>query len=1357
MSCRNSGGRLSVDQRVVAGNDAAWTSTTQAAAPRAQTERHEVWRDVYGTRCSVTSATAAEEFKMRSSMKKKAHGARSSTACGGGLQKATEATLCCGAKTDFNLSHRELLGRCWETTDVERLTDFLAGNVPKSVHETLSRSSFALLPKQRGGMSSTTVSSPDVHTVQLLKSPDGRTSRSARSSTSSCSRWGIQKRSHWVSLIQIPPPGSTQNTIFSVPKKAGGGAREKKVTSPGCLWCGGGTVSGKLRGSCGRLSRLLCLTRQKIKNVDFVIPSPDTDVAECGYAGAKNTFAYRLIKLPSVEKNTAFLQKHGLSPCFGTCLHRWDRVDFFSPNIHSLALAASLTQPKSVTGPLAHVLSCYSPSIRGNASPDPGGASVSANKRAEPVVLVEGFSCVTSQTSTESVEFTEHPSRFPEKSLHCHCLAFFTNYLQELQAGAESLQSTALTSGVSSRDVENMLEGTSGHTGGPPLQASSVLLGSFFHKSIDCNASTSTLAANAPATPFCLLQTESDVQKIASGATESASFSENKLHSPFLRDDAGSGVATARSVFESCQPTAPKTVLSSVIVSSFELFIDLVNWKKRRYPLSVIPYSKTTSSTRNKYGEGTVTRVMYGGVLVVECNNHMAVQSLEMALKKEQWLGKKKNLAVSRETNWLSRGDGSTGRCRNAEGTVSSADCIRISSSNDPRFGEGVQSDDPKQLGSYRVVYYVGGEREHSWDSDSNVQGQPPTFGTVSAHTGHCPLTPWLELEKVVELASSWARRLLSNPKLVEPIAVYVQRFVGIIPFLYSPYDRRKDPDTRAVVTPCGTSREILSSSSASIRVADDENPASLTMAVYTPSAPSVRNTCRPMARSVVDDAHLSASTPTERTPITPVASHRPRSIARKQPLTESLYGIQGAEAGIDVMPIVREESNSTYTSGLPYEKDDGEAIWEICMLETTALEAELKMAVKAAQEAEEEYSKIMGIIHSLRQAFLPNSQLEQLESICTYLATLIYETEEIPEQNACIDGPDWFPCLAAVLTNPHHSLRGINILSPLDYGSSPQLGMLAGLFYHEYAMTSITRLILQCDFFFAEGDPENCPGHLEVSHRDIALWKIICRLSSKGVNLTKLYFLCLSMLHADAYRRGPPFFLTRQQLRGVLFTLLGSIVENNQQPQFTLQLTDTGDHFCKRRLSKTRRFLCAISGILKRRTIKDGGGNNSHDNDTVGDDANWLHQEDNAVQGRKRDSFWTRMPEALLVGEEQEAVKRAWVEAERRPYCMLLRHRESAAPLWSVPYGACPHDTHHEQDDLGQVSADGRPWVYGLESSNTQLAAIYEFIVDAFLHSHFIVEEMQKFIDHYNKRSNSRKESEGGNVAGKKRVTLLM
>ncbi|ESL05889.1 hypothetical protein TRSC58_06446 [Trypanosoma rangeli SC58] len=1352
MSCRKSWGKLSADQRGVAGNNAAWSSTTPAAALRTQ----EVQRDVRGARCSLTSTAAAEEFKMRSSVRKTTCGARSSTACGGALQKATEATECFGAKTDFNLSHRELLGRCWETTDVERLTNVLARNVPKNVHETLSRSSFALPSKQRGGRFSTAAFLPDVHTVELLTSPDGRTSRSARSSTSSSTRWGIQKRSHWVSLIQIPPPGATQKSIFFVPKKSGGGAHEKKVTSPGSLWCGGGTVSGKLRGSCRCLSRLLRVMCQKNNNVDFVIPAPDTDVAECGYAGAKNTFAYRLIKLPSKEKNTAFLRKHGLSPCFGTCLHRWDRVDFFSPNIHLLALAASLTQPKSVTGPLAHVLSCYSPLIGGNASLDAGGASVSADERAKSVVLVEGFSCVPPQTSTESADFAERPSRFPEESLYCHCLAFFTNYLQELQAGAESLQSTTLTSVVSSRDVENMLEGTSGHTDGHPLQASSVHLGSFVQKSIDCNASASTLAANAPATPSCLLHTESDVQKMASGAPESASFSGRRLHSPFLPDDVGNGMANVRSGFESCQPPAPKTVLSSVVVSSFELFIDLVNWKKRRYSRSVIPYGKTTSSIRRKYGEGIVTRVMYGGVLVVECSDHMAAQNLEMALKKEPWLGKKKNLAASRETNEGPRGDDNTDSRRNAERTLPSADCIRVGSNNDLRFSGGVQSDDSKQLGSYRVVYYVGGERESSWASDSNVQRQPSTFGTVSAHTGHYPLTPWLGLEKMVELASSWARRLLSNPKLVEPIAVYVQRFAGIIPFLYSPYDRRKEPDARAVVTPRGTPREVLSSSTASICVADDESPASLIMAVYTPSAPSVRNTCRPMSRSVVDDAHLSASTLTERTPITPLASHRPRSIASKPPLTESLHGLQGADLGRDVMSIVREESNSTHISGFPSEKDDGEAIWEICMLEATALEAELKMAVSAAQEAEEEYSRIMGIVHSMQQAFLPNSQLEQLESICTYLVTLIYEAEEIPEQDACIGGPDWFPCLAAVLTNPHHSLHGINILYRLDYGSSPQLGMLAGLFYHEHAMASITRLILRCGIFFAEDDPANSLDYFEVSHQNIALWKIMGRLSSRGVALPKLYFLCLSMLRADACRRGPPFFLTRQQLRGVLFTLLGSIVENNQQPQFTLQLTDNGDHFCKRRLSKTRRFFGAISGILKCRTTEDEGGN-SHGNDIVGGDADWLQQEDNAVQGRKRDSFWTRMPEVELVGEEQKAVKRAWAEAERRPFCMLLRHRESVPPIWSVPYGACPHDTHHEQDDVGQAFAEERPWVYGLESTNTQLAAIYEFSVDAFLHSHFIVEEMQKFIAHCSKRGSSGKEAKGGNVAAKKRVTLLM
>ncbi|RNF27480.1 uncharacterized protein Tco025E_00282 [Trypanosoma conorhini] len=1315
-----------------------------------------------GSNYPTFSGAAAEEFKLRSAANKAVNGARGPSAQGGGPQAAARRSACFSARSDFNFSHQALLGSCWEMRDVESLSTFLARsvmrNVPKTVHKVVLSSSSGLGSLQREGKSSSAFfTSAAASTISLPTFVGGHTSPSTCAGGSSgSSKRGVQKHSHWISLIQLQPRGPKQWDAFSVPNPGGGGVRRYDRAPFGSTPGEEVAAPCKCMGGCGCLPQLFCSRRKKERRGHFLHSHLRYNV-DYTCAGQKDKSAFMLKTQTSDDKNNAFLKKHGLWQKLGTRLRRWDRVDVFSPNVQSLLLAAAKAQTESATTLLGPLLGGYSPLLGGDASFAAGGAFLHAKETAEPVLLGEG---VPSAPPRNSVESAEPPPRFPENSLYCHCFALPTNYLQELQAAVESVQVTALTPVASTQDMETALGGFAGPTNGAPLQAPSAYHGSDNQGSADCKASTSTVAAHAPAKRFGPALTETDLPQLEVDALEPASAGGQEPQPPPFQADAGNSVTTAPALSLSLQSSLPTTILSSVIVSAFELSIDPTNGRPSDYCRLKVQYSETKAHSRHKFGEGVATSVMYGGVLVVECTSHAAVHELEKALKRQQWRGEKRSLGVWRGRSQMLRGQGNAGGRRSAQRARSSTHSIPVvRGGEDTRCGGCVPSDDPGQLGWYRVVYCMGGERGSSWASDSNVGRQPRAFDTVSEHTGHPALTPWLELKKVVALAASWARRLLSDPKLVEPISVYVQRFSGILLSLDLISDWKDqlqqlitDSEEEKELTPA--TRDTCATRELDFLREEDPRMASpFAMADYTPSVPSVRNTCRPLAPSLVGGARRSASLSSKIESIHQTLFSETRdSVSKTRPI-ESQHKQLRAKMHWGVVAGSAEKSNSNQENEVPSEDDDNEALWEMCMMEATALEAELAEVMDASQEAEDELSALGGNIHTLKRAFLPSTEMHRLEVLCTYLETAIYEPEEVPEQYACIEGPDWFPCLAAVLTNPRNSLRGINILSPVEYAALPQLGMLAGLFFHECAMKSLSKLRLRCDVFeyFDYLHPEL---HKTKSWNPLRQWwEALCGVPSREECARVCELVSLLQCRECRSSRCPPFILTRRQLREVLFTLLGSVVENNQQPHFTLQLTDRGNYRSLRQTWKKHGLFSGLRNIMKCCTVADEI--NARYRFELHRTKDWIRN-NNSLPPQKRDCFWTSMPSFGAMGGNPEAIERALAEAERRPYCLLLRHKHPASSS-SESFSFWREDSACERCDSGRASASDWRWTYGLESVGTQRIVTTEFEFDACYHAHFIAGEMHNFVDRCNTQKSSGMSSKGGEVVAKKLVTLLI
>ncbi|GET87490.1 hypothetical protein, conserved [Leishmania tarentolae] len=79
------------------------------------------------------------------------------------------------------------------------------------------------------------------------------------------------------------------------------------------------------------------------------------------------------------------------------------------------------------------------------------------------------------------------------------------------------------------------------------------------------------------------------------------------------------------------------SVLVAISVSSFSVSMDPFRWQEHRYIRYPIDMDDSKRSSRHTYGEGVVTDVMYGGIMFVEASSVTAVKALQTLLSSMTW------------------------------------------------------------------------------------------------------------------------------------------------------------------------------------------------------------------------------------------------------------------------------------------------------------------------------------------------------------------------------------------------------------------------------------------------------------------------------------------------------------------------------------------------------------------------------------------------------------------------------------------------------------------------------------------------------------------------------------------------
>ncbi|KEG06761.1 hypothetical protein DQ04_12371000 [Trypanosoma grayi] len=1137
----------------------------------------------------------------------------------------------------------------------------------------------------------------------------------------------MQRRSHWVSLVGSAQPTTTAATTRHEGKKE---QQQRR--------CGDGNDREK----------------QLLLDVEF--------------AGAKDVFALRLSEEQSEERSASFLRKRKMYVSQGVQVHRWNRVEFFSPNIHTFALAVAQTQPLSIGSSFTSAFNLSFSCARQEPSQICSARSVNNNNNnvSAPVLLTESFSSNASRSLLQSHSPVDVPPHFPESSLYCHCLALPAHRIQELQGAAESrLLSSPLSLFTSTHDVVNVFERHAGSPDAPPLQQPHIGANASHHATLitpaAANPTTDAQKKNNNATPFSVESAPTATMAVSphqdnlrgqgSGHMGPLSASNHDPASPL-----GQGSTAQRwPQFSMAEAPYSKTVVASIITSCFDVSIDPFQWREANFNRTTISYSSSKPSIRRRFGEGVVTRVMYGGVCIVMCSNAEAVRELEKALHVAKWSTTKTAKAMTEDVKKVLRG-GDSNHNSNSSEPMSPSVCS------------------PSAM--YCVLQCVGGMDIDS-ESESVQQGKTTHSDGLCNCTTRTALTPWVNLRTMTRIARMWALHLVSNPELAEPLAVYVQRFDGILPALHlavavdyqlyqivtdSEDEVDVDGDGDAGITACEPVVSVVGGRRRSF-YSRERSPGSWNASLIRLETASTGTNCMPvpmvlytgraLTQSIEGDWALSTTTQDSyifnysagsdvivadsvaasekqvsqypRTTTTTTTVARPgvaMAKGRANPkLREIISTTKSTKWPGNKVAVRRKQSPGTVPHfarrtvrptgeeprtcdpqqqkkqqeqhQLPPPNED-ETLWERAMLEVRALDTEFQDVLNSCREAEEELQQCVSTLQNLQRAFLPLSLMNSIEPTCAYLQTMLEEPAELPERCGHFNSPDWLPCLAAVLTNPKNSLHSIEISWVLTIPSLPKLGMLAGLLFHEHAMLSLRRLSIRLDNLCGSAQEDSIDSPKLNKQKP----KLGSRLRRKKDLGKERNFPDAHHVMMGGCTNGPPLIVNAFQMKGILLALTDAVVRNVRELHFTLHLKEfprgDAEEEEEEESPMFHRFLRAVGNHKSSRRV-------TQPPDKIKESLN------------KKDSVsWSDLP-AHAAGESGgfdddygDEIEQAWHDAECRPYSILLRHRELQSPYRPTSYWNSSHYDLAEQPS-NSPTVGTAPWVYGLRSHHVETALL--------------------------------------------------
>ncbi|KPA78021.1 hypothetical protein ABB37_06775 [Leptomonas pyrrhocoris] len=390
------------------------------------------------------------------------------------------------------------------------------------------------------------------------------------------------------------------------------------------------------------------------------------------YMGIKDSYAFKLGSGVSNDRSVKFLRKRNLEPATGVTAMRWNRVEFFHPSLHTFVRAVAKTQGTSLElsqleqasinaadgaaftdndANLNELGLCGNGSVNSRApTGERGLASTDNGDVGSPDLLRRSFSQFL-MGHVENCSFTRVGGDGvwgggDRRSRNGSFLSN-TNVISPQMCTDKSTVSTS----VNDKPLERL-----GLWGG----------GVFFmdaHRNRAKEAETRSPAVTPPfpedsVLALALSMPYSRLGQLAGvpAAVRSAALSNARrlsghlLHSltvglgsrktsrDTINSTGGNASAPPRSSggFAAVRPAA-QSVLVALSVSSFTVSIDPFEWQERRYMRYPVDIDGSKRSSRSSYGEGVITDVMYGGLMVVECSSMEAVRELQVLLGSMTW------------------------------------------------------------------------------------------------------------------------------------------------------------------------------------------------------------------------------------------------------------------------------------------------------------------------------------------------------------------------------------------------------------------------------------------------------------------------------------------------------------------------------------------------------------------------------------------------------------------------------------------------------------------------------------------------------------------------------------------------
>ncbi|KPI85560.1 hypothetical protein ABL78_5389 [Leptomonas seymouri] len=661
-------------------------------------------------RDKTDSAQAAKEYQQRMEAKRNAEEVHTK-------RRRLEEFDPVRPADSFNVTHRGLLGRCWDRRAAELIPVSFVHTIAKALLMDKSNSATLATTQAPGWGDELPPGSPIQHPSRLSRRSGlrGGTENGSGTMISPRSRTGfggrrVPRRSHWFSVggvstdglvpITTSSPTAMEPFYLSSPESSPTVARPVAPTIPllfpVAMGMGGGLAisdvpihislsssfpavgesskpspkrpsaasSAEVEASVNNaLSNLTTMTlttsqvmalsweaREKYYNL-MITRNPR-------FMGIKDNFAYKLGSGVSDDRSVKFLRKRNLEPAPGVTAVRWNRVEFFHPSLHTLLRAVAMTQGMSME--LSQIEQATS-----SATESAPTAGHDGNFNALGLYTngsVNGHEPTLEQSLTGGSGVAAAAEGAGANSLDALRRSFSQFVMGQVEncsfaqadgrgcSGARSQNGSFMNGNGNDKPQERqgLLGGDSflldtkrspakDAEGGSPSAAMQFPEDSVLSLALSMPYSRLGLLAGVP--PAVRNAALNNVGKLSGhlmtpppvglGSRKGSRDALNTAGSNALSPSRGSGYTALRASTDS--------VMVALNVSCFSVSINPFEWQERHYTRYPVDIDGSKRSSRNNYGEGVVTDVMYGGLMVVECSSMEAVKELQALLASMAW------------------------------------------------------------------------------------------------------------------------------------------------------------------------------------------------------------------------------------------------------------------------------------------------------------------------------------------------------------------------------------------------------------------------------------------------------------------------------------------------------------------------------------------------------------------------------------------------------------------------------------------------------------------------------------------------------------------------------------------------